>query len=272
MRMTLLEIVQDILSSMDSDEVNSIGDTTESQQVATAVKHAYNDIVSRANLPEHFDLFELDASGDPDKPTLMHLPSMVHNLMWVKYDKREAGDPDPHYLKVQYLPQDVFFDQVFTYRNQGQGDVVHYQLNGINNSSIDVFGLNNKHPDYYTSFNDRDIIFDSYNKETDTTIMKNKSLAYGEFGPVFLMEDSFIPDLDAKQFSLLYNEAKASCFADLKQTENARAESKVRKGWITLQHQKSAIPASPRFIDTTPHYGRKGSYARTSRKRGYHND
>lgn len=270
MRMTLLEMVQDILSAMDSDEVNSIGDSTEAQQVATAVKHAYLDIVSRANLPEHYDLFELNASNDPTKPTMMVLPTDVLNLMWVKYDKRLAGETDPHYMKVSYLPQDIFFDQVLTYRNQSQGDVVRYTISGPNNSSIDIVGLNNKAPDFYTSFNDRTIIFDSYDSTVDTTLMKNKSLAYGELGKAFLMEDSFTPDLDPRQFSLLYNEAKASCFADLKQVENSRAESKVKKGWVTLQHQKNAIPARPSFKDTTPNYGRRGSYAGT-RRRGYHN-
>lgn len=269
MRMSLLDIVQDILSAMDSDEVNSIGDSTEAQQVATAVKHAYLDIVSRANLPEHFDLFELNASGDPNKPTLMHLPTDVLNLLWVKYDKRLTGETDPSYMKVSYLPQDIFFDQVLTYRSQGQADTVSYTIDGPNSSSINIIGLNNKAPDFYTSFNDRDIIFDSYDASLDTTLMKNKSLAYGELGKAFLMEDDFVPDLDPRQFSLLYNEAKASCFADLKQVENARAESKVKKGWVTLQHQKSAIPASPKFIDTTPNYGRRGSYSR-ARRRGYH--
>ncbi len=41
MKYTLLEIVQEILSDMDSDEVNSIDDTTESEQVATIVKSTY---------------------------------------------------------------------------------------------------------------------------------------------------------------------------------------------------------------------------------------
>lgn len=269
MKMTLLDMVQDILSAMDSDEVNSIGDSTEAQQVATAIKHAYLDIVSRANLPEHFDLFELNASLDPDKPTIMYLPENVMNLLWVKYDKRIVGDTDPHFLKVQYVPQDIFYDQCLTYRNQAQGDITQFTIEGPNSSSIDITALNNKAPDYYTSFNDRTIIFDSYDSTVDTTLMKNKSLAYGEFGKAFLMEDTFVPDLDPRQFSLLYNEAKASCFADLKQVENSRAEQKVKKGWVTLHNQKSAIPASPRFIDTTPNYGRRGSYG--GRRRGYHN-
>lgn len=34
MKLTLLEIVQDILNSMDSDEVNTISETIESDQIA----------------------------------------------------------------------------------------------------------------------------------------------------------------------------------------------------------------------------------------------
>lgn len=269
MRLTLLEMVQDILSSMDSDEVNSISDTTEALQVATAVKHAYLDIVSKSNLPEHFDLFELNASLDPTKPTVMHLPEGCLGLIWVKYDKRELGDLEPDYQKVSYLPQDVFFDYVLGYRDQHQNDTVRYQISGPNISSVDIVSLNNKSPSYYTSFNDRTILFDSYDSSVDGTLMKNKTICYGEFGKPFLMEDSFVPDLDSRQFSLLYNEAKASCFADIKQTSNERAESKVRKGWVTLQHQKSNIPSRPSFYDTTPNYGRKG-YNGYSKRRGFY--
>jgi hypothetical protein len=270
MRMTLLEMVQDILSAMDSDEVNSISDTTESLQVVTAIKHAYLDIVSRANLPEHFDMFELNASLDPTKPTVMYLPDGCLGLNWVKYDKRQVGETEPNYQKVAYLPQDAFFDYVLRYKDQNLGDTVRYQISGPNTSSLDIVSLNNKAPDYFTSFNDRTILFDSYDKEVDGTLMKNKTLCYGEFGKVFIAEDDFIPDLDARQFSLLYNEAKASCFADMKQTTNERSESKVRKGWITLQNQKNSIPSRPSFYETTPSYGRKGFYGR-ARRRGFYN-
>lgn len=270
MKMTLLKMVQDILSSMDSDEVNSISDTTESLQVATAVKHAWNDIISRANLPEHFDMFELNASLDPNKPTIMRLPDGCVGLNWIKYDKQEVGDVEPNYQRVAYLPQDVFFDRFLNYQNQNQGDVVRFTIGTVNTSSIDIVGLNNKHPDYYTSFDDSTIIFDSYNAEVDGTLQKNKTICYGEFAPFFRMEDDFIPDLDDRQFSLLYNEAKASCFADLKQTENARSEGKVRKGWITLQNQKSQIPSKPSFYETTPNFGRKGFNSR-ARRRGFYN-
>jgi hypothetical protein len=45
-KMTLLEMTQDILSDMDSDEVNSINDSVESLQVAQIIKTTYFNIVN----------------------------------------------------------------------------------------------------------------------------------------------------------------------------------------------------------------------------------
>ena len=45
-KMTLLEITQDIMSDMDSDNVNSINDSVEALQVAQVVKTTYYNIIS----------------------------------------------------------------------------------------------------------------------------------------------------------------------------------------------------------------------------------
>lgn len=257
MRQTLLQLTQDLLSSMDSDEVNSISDTTEALQVATVIKNVYRDIISRANLPENFEMFELNASLDPTKPTLMYRPKEALSILWVKYDTRLAGDAEPHMSPIRYVEPTEFVETVLTYRDQNQGDVFAYTIPGPNSTSIEVRGLNNKPPSIYTSWDDETIIFDSFDNLVDTTLMKNKTLCYGEWAPVFRMEDDFVPDLDPRQFSLLFNEAKAWCFAELKQTTHEKAEKQSRKGWITLQHQKDSIPARYPNIKTLPDYGRK---------------
>src|SRR5260221_14258513 len=82
---TLLTIVQNILSAMDADEVNSISDTTEARQVAQIVQNKYYDIVSRGYLPEHDQLFQLNPSLDVTRPTLMYIPDAVSQVRWVKY-------------------------------------------------------------------------------------------------------------------------------------------------------------------------------------------
>lgn len=257
MRQTLLQLTQDILSSMDSDEVNSISDTTESLQVATVIKNVYRDIISRGNLPENFEMFELNASNDPNKPTLMHRPQGALSVLWIKYDTRLVGDTEPNMTPIRYVEPTEFVETVLTYREQNQGDVFNYTIEGPGSSSIEVRGLNNKAPSIYTSWDDETIIFDSFDNSVDATLMKNKTLCYGEWAPEFRMEDDFIPDLDPRQFSLLFNEAKAWCFAELKQTTHEKAEKQSRRGWITLQHQKESIPARYPNIKTLPDYGRK---------------
>lgn len=257
MKFTLLDLTQAVLSSMDSDEVNSIGDTTESQQVALLIKTVYNDIISRANLPEHFELFELNASNDVNKPTLMYRPEGLKNLLWLKYDKRLVDDTESNYQIVKYLDPKTFADHFLTYKNQNIGDVVKYTIDTVNSSSIEIVGLNNKAPDYWTSYDDNMILFDSYDAQVDDTLKKNKTMVYGEYEPFFLMEDSFVPDLDTRQFSLLLNESKALAFAELKQTEHSKAERNAKRGWVTLGNQKDDLPTNYPFFKTLPNYGRK---------------
>lgn len=85
MKYTLLDMTQSILSSMSSDEVNSIGDTTESLQVAEIIRQKYFDIINRVPLPDHEQLVQLDASLDDDSPVLMFVPNGIAGLTWLKY-------------------------------------------------------------------------------------------------------------------------------------------------------------------------------------------
>lgn len=85
MKMTLLELTQNILSALNSDQVNSIGDTPESLQVAECVKSTYFNMLGRYDMPEHNQLFNLDASNNVNQPTLMFIPDGVTRLEWVDY-------------------------------------------------------------------------------------------------------------------------------------------------------------------------------------------
>ena len=48
-KMTLLEMTQNILSAMDSDAVNSIGDTVESLQVADVIVETYYELFANVS-------------------------------------------------------------------------------------------------------------------------------------------------------------------------------------------------------------------------------
>src|SRR5688572_29798877 len=108
MKYTLLDMNQSIMSSMGSDEINSINDTTESQQVSIIIRTAYYDLIDRLNLPEHYSIVTLDASGDADKPTLMTLPSTVNYLKWLQYDRATEDEPNVNMHELTFVSIEEF--------------------------------------------------------------------------------------------------------------------------------------------------------------------
>ena len=58
MRMTLLEMVTDILSDMESDPVTSYLDTPESQQVAQMLQTTYYNIIDGRDWPHLYNLLQ----------------------------------------------------------------------------------------------------------------------------------------------------------------------------------------------------------------------
>lgn len=70
---------------MSSDEVNSIGDTIESMQVAQIIQNKYYDIVARGDLEFDEQLFQLTPSDNLLTPTLMYLPAGVSRISWLQY-------------------------------------------------------------------------------------------------------------------------------------------------------------------------------------------
>lgn len=258
MKMTLLEIVQSILSSMNSDEVNSITDTTESLQVANAVKDTYLSLVGKLALPETKTIIQLTASGDVTKPVLMTLPNNVENLEYLKYNKVLADGVD-RWDYVQYMPLSAFIEQMqmkSTITNGTMGSFT-YTANGM---SMKVYYTNDKNPDWFTSIDDHTLLFDSYFVTVDDTLKNSKSLGYGTYTYAFTLSDSFIPQLDSNQFALLLNDAKVQVFNDLKEQENPTAKKRAKDHLIHGQKIKNDMPmsvyGSP--YDRLPNYGRGG--------------
>lgn len=251
---TLLEYVQAILSSMDSDEVSSITDTTESLQVAHIVKTVYNDIQLRMDFPEHYTLFELDASGTSTKPVLMTRPSDVMSIEWVQYNKVQSGDTDPIYRKIDFLPLDKFLLMQDTL-NVSDTTVESFDQT-ISSDSITFIYRNDKAPDFYTTYDDLTLIFDSYDSAVDTTLQKDKTRCYGRKDQTFTLENSFVPFLDRDASTLLLNEAKVLAFAELKQMGHDVARQWASRGWNKMQKTKRGVDAIRNELDRAPNYSR----------------
>jgi hypothetical protein len=250
---TLLEMTQKILSSLDGDEVNSINDTVESQQVVEIIESVYNDLMTRMDLPEHYKMVNLQGLGDITRPVVMEVPDTVDEVLWIKYNKVEVGGSEPVWDEVVYLTQAEFSDHVLSF-NTSHPNVISYYPNAT--SDVQFMAENNRAPQYYTSLDDDRICFDAYNSNLENTLQVSKTQAYCLTKKSFTKTDGFIPALDANGFSFLLNEAKATAFAEMKQISNAMAEKNARRGMIHLTKNKQNVKGLP-FFYSTPNFGRK---------------
>jgi hypothetical protein len=106
---------------------------------------------------------------------------------------------------------------------------------------------NNGPPTYFMTFDDQQILFDSYDSLVDTTLQKSKTLCYGSKYTEFVMQDSFVPDLDPTQFSYLINRAKVRAFAELKQQQHQEAGMEARRQKIVSQKRGNKAPQQTPF-------------------------
>lgn len=244
---------------MDSDEINSIDDTVESQQVVEVIKTVYDDIISRGDLVTNKILFNLNASDDTSKPVLMTKPDQIDRIEWLKYNAILDNETDPQWSEMQYLNVSDFVDYVHQYNpSETNVETFDYTVDG----SIFTFAYRNDvHPSYFTSFDDLTFIFDAYDNRVDTTLQSIKTLAYGSKKTLFTKEDTFVPSLQPQQFTLLLNEAKSLAWTELKQSVHQKAEVTARRGWRHLQKTRQTI-LSDTTINTNafnklPNFGRK---------------
>lgn len=257
MKFTLLELTQTVLRSIKGEQVNSIGDTDESLICAEIIREAYNDIVASTDLPENDTLFELEASGDPTKPTLMYIPSHIYGVKTVTYDISTADNPEPNYVEIKYSPVDDFRKMINQFQTT-DSNIGSFTVSYSNADSILWKYRKDKAPDWWTYVEDVGLIFDSLDLSVDTTLQKNKSTATGFKEPTWQMTDLFVPPLDSQQFNLLIQESKALAWFELRQLPHEKAEKKARRAWVLLDKKKDKGNYNQRLYYYTklPDYGR----------------
>jgi len=249
-KLTLLDMTQKILSSMDSDEVNSISDTTESLQVVDELETTFYEILDQRDKWDHLGgLGVLTASGDSAKPTHMTLPANIDKVEWIKYNKKLAASDADTYVAVVYMSPDDFM-ALMASRSSTSSDI----LSVTDDSGVTLLIRNDQNPQYYTTFDDQKLVFDSYLSTVDTTLQGSKTQYYGYTEPTFTRADNAIPNLPAKVFSYYLAEAKSVCFNNIKQAPNAKEEQKSRRQRYQVSREKRINEGGG---IARPNYGRK---------------
>lgn len=222
-KMTLLEIVQDVLNDLDSDEVNSISDTVEATQIANLCRSVYYDVITTVDLPEHTELMTVSGLSNSSRPNYMDADA-VTEIKELRYNVSETVG-ELEYKLINYVPPDEFIQNIVT-RDTTASEVI---IVTDPTSGISLPILNDKMPDYYTSFDDRYLCFDSYDSSVDNTLQTSKTMVLGVKIPTFTLTNEAVPDLDDTIFPYYLAEIKSRAFSLFKGGPDLKVEQFARK-------------------------------------------
>ena len=228
MKITLLEIVQKILSDMDSENVNSLSDSVEAMQIASIVEDTYYSLISMQVIPDHESLLELEALSDNTRPTHFKYGTNVKDIQKVWYDYSEtAGETE--WQTIRYL-------EPLDFLNNSDNRNSLFQIVEVGGTELSIG--TDQHPCWYTSFDNNFIIMNSFKSTVDSSLQASKSRAYGTTLPTFTISDSFVPDLSESMSSYLLAEAKSTALVTLKGEANPKVEQQAKRMRNFIQNDR----------------------------------
>ena len=237
MKMTLLEMVQNILSDMDSEEVNSITDSNEAEQIAKVVENTYFSLIASRVIPEHAQIIKLTSFSSSARPTHFSFPSRVKNIEFLDYNvSKSVGGVE--YERLTYLEPDQFFAL-----SDGR-DSLASNVKQVADVEADSTLLirNDVMPKYYTSFDDENVVLDAYMSTVDSILTSAKTRAYGTKYPTFnVSSDVFTPDIDDVMFPYFLAEAKSTAMSLFKTGTDPKVEQVARRQKVYVQNDKHKV-------------------------------
>jgi hypothetical protein len=111
---------------------------------------------------------------------------------------------------------------------------------------------NDRMPSYYTSFDDENIVMDSFDISVDVILQTSKTRAYGYIYPTFNQTDDFIPDVDDTMLPYLLAESKSVCFSLFKSGSDPKIEQSARRLKSFVQNDMYKT----KMANKRPNYGR----------------
>ena len=243
--MTLLEVVQSVLSSMNSDEVTDIDDTIESTQVALIAKETYFDLTSQSEWPHQFkEDYPLDVL-DPTSPHILGLPTNLHRVKEVYY--LETRGSSFNYKLLDYLTPEAYLEN----SNRLNPDDVNV-VEVLNFNNTPMFVTNNAAPKCWTIIAENSIQFDSFESSRGTFIASEDIKYLGYQAATWTRSNLAVPTISDKMFPTYLAEVKRVAHQDLRQQISPIAEEQARRGKAMGRRQASLTDAS----DKRAKYGR----------------
>jgi len=247
-KFSLLDIVQDVLNDLDSDEVNSIDDTVEAAQVAQIVKSTYFSMMSSRNWPHLRRSIQLIPTTNLAQPTHMYVKDDIKELSFINYDCRKSGDTRAKYVEMGWMEPDDFLRMTNSY-NSDSDNVTTI----LDSNQLDINIMTDRSPTRYTSFDDRTLVFNAYDSGRESNLESTYVQAMAYVMPKWLTADDFIPDLPDEAFMALIEESKSRASLKLRQVTDQKSEQESRRQQKWLARKSRRVNNAMVY----PDYGRK---------------
>lgn len=241
-------MVQRIAEYIDGETINSISDTREASQIATIVKETYQYLLQTREINTRDTIIHFDNVIDTSKPNYLKYRDTVFEIFDLKYKDLETGK----YSTIQWIEPNLFLQKSLSLDPEDENVQQVVEFTGIT-----YFIRNDKQPQYYTSFDDIHIAFDSFNSEYEDTIHDNNVIAQGRYMPEFLLEDDFVPNMAPQHFPLLLSKSKEVAGVELKEYNNPLESDRAAKLTVITNRLANRELKEARLWHTRENTGRR---------------
>lgn len=228
MRLTKLQLVQDILSKLDIDNVTELGEDNEADQVEECVDRIYDEINSEQPWPHLREFSSLEVTAIAH---IMKIPNSIITVSDVWYNGNKLEYIDPQEMYELLVARDTSLSNVDSNGAYTDRDTVKW-----------------------SSYDDTNIIFEAY----DTSLVSSKSKIDCYRMPSQMTLGTDYPDLPERYHTLLYHGALADAFYTLKgdTTGFNIYRNRFKRGLNQMQRWARRVdrqPSTGKNVD----YGRK---------------
>lgn len=250
MERTLLYTVQRVLEKLNLDPVNSINDTEDALLISREAESTFYDLMTRAEWRDKIDLIEVTSVSDLSNPTALKLDGDVHNITSLRYDVTTADSTNKLVREIHWLEPEEFLRRSY-YNNTSEDNV-----DEVAYKDIPLFIINNKMPEYYTSFDNEMLILDSYHSDTEDTLIGTKSVCYGKQVPSWAESDTFVIPVQDSLYPLYLSMLASACSIYMNSEVNQEDERRQARGISRMRREqiRTELEYFPKFK-----YGRKGN-------------
>lgn len=247
---TLNYTVQRVLEKLNLDPVNSINDTEDSLLVSREAESTFYDMMSRADWPDKIDLVRLTSSASLSRPTELTLEEEVYFIRDLRYDITTPNDDGKRIREVRWVEPEDFLRKVHS-RNTQANNVVEVMY-----KTTPIFIIDNAMPTFYTSFDNKTLVLDSYDKSVEDSLQGSKAICYAKVVPNWVQEDDFVIPVQDNYYPVYLAALASACALYLNMQVNQEDERRQMRGISRMRREsvKTELETFPRF-----RYGRNGN-------------